>query len=151
MGANDVSLGNVRTPDNTSAFIAVSEASALPLEGVRMRFYRMVEDMGRIILDFITSCYGEGRLVPYASGEEMTAVTINFEELKDAILNLRVDVGPSGQFSEAMAVNNLDKLLSAERISFAQYLERMPEGYIPAKQKLIEENLKIQSEGEKDE
>lgn len=151
MGANDVSLGNVGTPSNTSAFIAVSEASALPLEGVRMRFYRMVEDMGRIILDFITSYYAEGRLVPFGEDGTTSAVTVNFEELKDSILNLRVDVGPSGQFSEAMAVSTLDKLLNAERISLVQYLERMPEGYIPARQQLIEESLKIESKGEKDE
>ncbi len=151
MGANDVSLGNIGTPNNTSAFIAVSEASALPLEGVRMRFYRMVEDMGRIILDFAVSCYPAGRLIPFGNEEGSGAVTVNFEELKDAILNLKVDVGPSGQFSEAMAVSTLDKLLNAERISLVQYLERMPEGYIPARRKLIEENLKIQSEGEKDE
>ena len=139
MGANDVSLGNIGTPNNTSAFIAVSEASALPLEGVRLRFYRMVEDMGRIILDFITSYYRKGRLITNLKDEESVYTTIDFNALKDKLINLRVDVGPSSQFTEAMAVSTLDKLLGAGKISLIQYLERMPEGYIPAKQQLIEE------------
>lgn len=140
MGANDVSLGNVGTPSNTSAFIAVSEASSLPLEGVRMRFYRMVEDMGRIILDFITSYYRKGRLVSYTRENEKMYTTIDFYALKDKLINLKVDVGPSSQYTEAMAVSTLDKLLMAEKISIVQYLERMPDGYIPKKQQLIEEN-----------
>ncbi len=139
MGANDVSLGNIGTPNNTSAFIAVSEASALPLEGVRLRFYRMVEDMGRIILDFITSYYRKGRLISNLENSEEMYTTIDFKHLKDKLINLRVDVGPSSQYTEAMAVSTLDKLLSAEKISLTQYLSRMPEGYIPAKQQLIEE------------
>ena len=65
--------------------------------------------------------------------------TIDFSALKDKLINLRVDVGPSSQFTEAMAVSTLDKLLAAGRISLVQYLERMPEGYIPAQQPLIED------------
>ena len=144
MGANDVSLGNTN-PTNTSAFIAVSEASEVPLEGIRMRFYRMVEDMGRIILDFITSFYKKGRLVAFGSDENRKYVTVDFAALKNKILNLKVDVGPAGQYTEAIAVSTLDKLLTAGKISFVQYLERIPDGYIPAKQKLIEENLIQQS------
>jgi len=149
MGANDVSLGNVGTPHNTSAFIAVSEASALPLEGVRLRFYRMVEDMGRIILDFITSYYRKGRLISYTKDNEKMYTTIDFHSLKDKLINLRVDVGPSSQYTEAMAVSTLDKLLAAEKISLVQYLERMPEGYIPKKQQLIEENRAAFNEAQK--
>ncbi len=145
MGANDVSLGNIGTPNNTSAFIAVSEASSLPLDGVRLRFYRMVEDMGRIILDFITSYYKKGRLISYSREEEKVYTTIDFSALKDKLINLRVDVGPSSQFTEAMAVSTLDKLLAAGQISLVQYLERMPEGYIPAKQQLIEDARAAQS------
>lgn len=139
MGANDVSLGNIGTPNNTSAFIAVSDASALPLEGIRLRFYRMVEDMGRIILDFITSYYRKGRLIAHTSESEKSFITIDFSALKEKLINVRVDVGPSTQRTEAIAVNTLDKLLGAEKISLIQYLTRMPEGYIPAKQQLIEE------------
>ena len=145
MGANDVSLGNTN-PTNTSAFIAVTEASEVPLEGVRIRFYRMVEDMGRIILDFITSFYKKGRMALIRNGEENRYITTDFSKFKDAVLNLTVDVGPAGQFTEALSVSTLDKLLAAEKISFVQYLERMPEGYIPAKQKLIEEIIQRQQE-----
>ncbi len=139
MGVNDASLGNVAT-NNTSAFIAVREASNVPLDSIRLRFYQMIEDMGRIILDFISSYYKSGRMFSYEENGTVKITTLDFSKMKDALINLRVDVGPSSQFSELTAVETLDKLLGAEKISFLQYLERIPDGYLPKKAKLIEEN-----------
>ncbi|MBE7028848.1 MAG: hypothetical protein IKZ35_05345 [Clostridia bacterium] len=139
MGVNDASLGNVST-NNTSAFIAVREASNVPLDSIRLRFYQMIEDMGRIIMDFISSYYKTGRLISYDDNGKKVITTIDFSKLKDNVLNLRVDAGPSSQFSELTSIETLDKLLMAEKISFTQYLERIPDGYLPSKEKLIEEN-----------
>lgn len=138
MGVNDASLGNVST-NNTSAFIAVREASNVPLDSIRQRFYKMIEDMGRIILDFISSYYKTGRMVAFEENDEISVSTFDFSKMKDAVLNLRVDVGPSSQFSELTSIETLDKLLLAEKINFIQYLERIPDGYLPSKSKLIEE------------
>jgi hypothetical protein len=44
-------------------------------------------------------------------------------------------------------MQTLDNLLSAEKISFLQYLDRLPNGMIPKKQELIDE-LKAQIEQE---
>lgn len=151
MGVNDASMGNIVTPNNASAFIAVKEASNVPLESIRLRFYQMIEDMGRIILDFIASYYKSGRLVSYTNERGRVITTVDFEKIKDSMINLRVDVGPSSQISELTSIETLDKLLAAERISFVQYLERMPDGYLPLKEKLIEENKTggINENGEK--
>ncbi len=139
MGVNDASLGNVAT-NNTSAFIAVREASNVPLDSIRQRFYQMIEDMGRIVLDFISSYYKSGRMFTYEENGGVKITTLDFGKMKDALINLKVDVGPSSQLSELTSVETLDKLLSAEKITFLQYLERIPEGYLPKKAKLIEEN-----------
>ena len=64
---------------------------------------------------------------------------VHRKKAKDAIINLRVDAGPSSQLSEITSVETLDKLLMNEKISFLQYLERIPDGYLPKKAKLIEE------------
>ena len=138
MGVNDASLGNVST-NNTSAFIAVREASNVPLDSIRLRFYQMIEDMGRILLDFISAYYKKGRLFSFEENGTVVVSTFDFSKMKDAVINLRVDVGPSSQFSELTSIETLDKLLAAERISFIQYLERIPDGYLPSKEKLIEE------------
>ena len=139
MGVNDAVLGNVVNPNNTSAFIAVREAGSVPLDGIRLRFYQMVEDMGRIILDFISSYYKNGRKFSYTDENGRKSVDFDFSCLKEKILDLRVDVGPSSQLSELSAIETLDKLLMSEKISFVQYLERIPDGYLPSKEKLIEE------------
>lgn len=144
MGVNDASLGNISNPDNTSAFMAVREASNVPLEGIRMRFYQMIEDMGRILIDFISSYYKMGRLVSYTNDDELVETTIDFSKIRDLMLNLKVDVGPSSQISEITSVTTLDRLLGAEKITFLQYLERIPDGYIPSKEKLVEE-LRLKS------
>ena len=69
----------------------------------------------------------------------MKITTLDFSKLKDTLINLRVDAGPSSQLSEITSVETLDKLLSAEKLTFLQYLERIPDGYLPKKAKLIEE------------
>ena len=42
-------------------------------------------------------------------------------------------------WSEITAAQTLDALLEREKIDFIQYLERMPDGYIPKKQELLDE------------
>ncbi len=139
MGANDAFMGNISNPNNTSALIAVREAGNVPLSGIRLRFYQMIEDMGRIILDFISSYYKDGRTVSYTDGGEKIIKSIDFSRIRDRIINLTVDVGPSSQLSELTSVETLDKLLMSGKITFVQYLERMPDGYLPSKEKLIED------------
>ena len=57
MGANDAALGNVK-PDNTSAIIAVQQASAIPLEANRRALYDFVEQYIRIMVDIMRANYG---------------------------------------------------------------------------------------------
>lgn len=58
MGASDAALGNVK-PDNTSAIIAVQQASAIPVELNRRGFYDFVEQYVRIMIDIMRANYGE--------------------------------------------------------------------------------------------
>lgn len=57
MGASDAALGNVK-PDNTSAIIALQEASAIPIELNRRSFYDFTEQYIRIIVDIMRANYG---------------------------------------------------------------------------------------------
>ena len=50
-----------------------------------------------------------------------------------------MDVGAGSYWSEISALNTLDNLLSMGRISTVQYLERIPDGLIPDKDRLIKE------------
>lgn len=135
LGATDAALGNV-DPKNTSAIIAVQQASAMPLHNVKRQLYQFIEDLGLIWLDFMLCYYGEKRLVPTNSG---TWVEFTPKKYKGAVWGCSVDVGNSGYYSEITTLNTLDTLLSMGQITLKQYLERIPSNIIPKKQELIDE------------
>lgn len=140
MGANDVTLGNIKNPDNTSAFIATRDAAMVPLQLQEERFYGFVEQVGVIWIDFIQNFYGNGRTIPIDDGTgRLMQVPIPTEELQKATLRIKIDVGPASMWSEIQTMQTLDNLLQSGQITLVQYLERIPEGFIPQKERLIEE------------
>lgn len=145
MGANDVTLGNIRNPDNTSAFIATRDAAMVPLQSQQERFYSFIEDVGLIWLDFIKGFYRAGRMIPVMDSGQRVFVPIPEGELDRFTMNLRVDVGPSSMWSEIQVLQTLDNLLRGGKISFKQYLERMPDGHIPMKDELLADVVRQES------
>lgn len=141
VGATDAALGDIR-PDNHAAIVAVQQASMVPLETVKSNLYQWVEDIGYIWLDMMAYNYGP-RVIVYNGQEEV----FDFSQLQKLKLRLKIDVGPSSYWSEIAAAQTLDGLLQQERIDFVQYLERMPHGYIPQTQELIED-MKTKAENE---
>ncbi len=137
MGANDVTLGNISNPDNTSAFIATRDAAMVPLQSQQERFYSFIEDIGMIWLDFIQNFYKSGRKIPVVKDGKRTFVPIIDEEINKYTMRLKVDVGPSSMWSEIQAIQTLDNLLARGQITFKQYLERIPSGHIPKKEELL--------------
>lgn len=71
MGASEAALGTVN-PDNTSAIIAVQNATAAPLELTKMEFYRFTEDWARVFLDLMGAHYGVRTLVLPKRGRRRT-------------------------------------------------------------------------------
>ncbi len=139
MGANDVTLGNITNPDNTSAFIATRDAALVPLQSQQERFYAFVEDIGLIWLDFIKQYYRAGRMIPLEQEGQRIFIPIADDVLDAYTLRLKVDVGPSTMWSEVQVVQTLDNLLKGKEISFRQYLERVPDGHIPMREELLDE------------
>ena len=145
LGATDTALGDVE-PNNTSAILALQKASALPLESVKRQFYRFIEDIGQIWLDFMVSYYGEGRLVRIDGEYEKFTLGEN----RDAAFECRIDVGPSAYWSEIACLNTLDNLLKGGHITVLQYLERLPENLLSSKQQLIDEIRSDTQKGKED-
>ncbi|MBQ4316726.1 MAG: hypothetical protein IJC20_00615, partial [Clostridia bacterium] len=138
LGATDAALGDV-APNNTSAILALQNASAVPLENVKRNLYQFVEDIGLIWLDFMFSYYDDKRLIALKKDGKEEYVDFSLSAFKDAIFACNVDVGASSYWSEISALNTLDSLLKLGKITTVQYLERIPDGLIPDKEKLIEE------------
>ncbi len=145
MGANDVTLGNLKNPDNTSAFIATRDAALVPLQAQQERFYAFVEDVGLIWLDFIKQFYRTGRMIPIEQEGRRVYVPLPDDVLDAYIMRLKVDVGPSTMWSEVRVVQTLDNLLKGGKISMRQYLERMPDGHIPMREELLAEVKRMEN------
>lgn len=151
LGATSVALGDTR-PDNTSAIIALQRAAATPSEITKQNLFQSIEDLYRIYLEFIAEYYGtraiditppEALREAYAmAGQEMpTEITVDFDfsQLKSLPMRMKLDVGASSYYSEIASIQTLDNLLRMGQIDVLQYLERIPDGYIPARRELIEE------------
>ncbi len=138
LGATDTALGDVE-PNNTSAILALQKASSLPLETIKKQFYRFIEDIGLVWLDFITNFYGEGRLVRIKTEDGERFTPFNIGKNRRALYDCRIDVGASNYWSEIACLNTLDNLLTQGHITSVQYLERIPENLIPKKEELIKE------------
>lgn len=151
LGASDVAMGDSR-PDNTSAIIALQRAANTPMEMTKQNMYQCIEEMGRIWMDIMAARYGK-RIVevkmevdknkPAPLGiqipEEPFTVTFDFATLSKVSVAIRQDAGASSYWSEIACMQTLDNLLMNKQITLLQYLERLPNGYITEKQKLIDE------------
>lgn len=135
LGISDAALGQI-DPKNTSAIIAVQKSSAIPLENPRANMYEWVEDIGRILFDMAGTYYGTRPIVVEVNGQKQVE-EFDFSRFKDMWLDVRADVGESSYWSEIAAVQTLDNLLNSGHLDILDYLERVPEEYIPQKQELI--------------
>lgn len=135
MGATDAALGNVN-PDNTSAIIAVQQASSVPLELVKQEYYQFVEDVVRIVIDQIATYYG------VRAAED--GAWLDYSQLQPEAMNINVDVGASAYWSEITSVQTLTNLYNTpvnegSLIDPVTFLESMPGRYIPNKSRIVEE------------
>ena len=137
LGASDAAMGDVK-PDNTSAIIAVQQAASIPLENIKQNLYQFAEDMGYIWLDFMANYYGKRKVLVKVNGKKVVQ-EIDFSRLKTLKMRIKIDVGPSSYWSEITAMQTLDNLLQNDKITFIQYLDRVPNGIIPKKQELLDE------------
>lgn len=151
LGATSVALGDTR-PDNTSAIIALQRAASTPSEITKQNLYKSIEDLYRIYIEFMGEYYGK-RYVDMAPPEEVRQVydfigqtapaeipmQFDFAQLKDMPMHIKLDIGASSYYSEIASIQTLDNLLKMGKIDTVQYLERIPDGYIPGRRELINE------------
>lgn len=149
LGATSAALGETR-PDNTSAIIALQRAASIPSEITKQNLYKSIEDLGRIYLDFMAAYYGKRKvqvsmpdvgtdILAFAGKdpEELKTVLFDYGLLNEMPMALKLDVGASSYWSEMASVQTLDNLLMQDKITIEEYLERIPDGYIPKRQELI--------------
>ncbi|MBQ9492472.1 MAG: hypothetical protein IJR54_01890 [Oscillibacter sp.] len=134
LGVSDVQLGNAR-PENTSALALLQTNAEIPLENIRAGLHEWIEDIGRILLDMMGTCYGTR---PVVSGGSVTT-DFDFRVFKHLWLNLRADVGKTTSYNEAALLDMLNELRRDGFLTAIQYLERVPEHLFPRKAELLDE------------
>ena len=144
LGATDALMGDVKA-ENTSAIIAVRQASSVPLENPKAYIFQFVEDGAYIELDMMANHYGIRKIPVYINGKK-EVVEFDFGKLKDMMFTVKVDVGEASVWSEPAATDSLTQLFIANAIDSAQLFEHMPQGSIPGLQKLIEEKRREKEE-----
>ncbi|MBR6529966.1 MAG: hypothetical protein IKT43_00935 [Clostridia bacterium] len=148
MGATDAALGEVR-PDNTSAIIALQQSSAIPLENQKRALYAFVEDIGIIWLDFILHYYDASRVMLYRKKDALVGGTLPTEAFQNVLFACTAEAGASSYWSELATLSTLDGLLSSGHITLAQYLDRLPDGYLPKRRELLSELTERNTEDER--
>lgn len=151
LGATAVALGDTR-PDNTSAILALQKAASTPSEMTKQRLYEAIEDLFRIYVEFIGEYYGVRKVDMPVPPEVMQQYAMIGQELPDTMpqpfdysifkkfpMLLKMDVGASTYYSEIASMQTLDLLLQGGMINRVQYLERIPDSYIPGRMALVNE------------
>lgn len=141
-GATDTALGNVN-PTNTSAILALREASMQALERVQSDLYLCLEQMACIWADMTLCFCPDGRPLRTRGGFGK----IFPSNLHSLLIRAKVDVCDSARYSASGTLSVLDKLLDGGHITLSEYLERLPEGLVPDRKALAEAHRKEAADG----
>ena len=137
-GANEVALGDSR-PDNASALITMREATLMPLQIIKNRFYTFVEETARIWSEFWISKYGN-RKIKISDESGIWYIPFESEKYKDVLINARVDVANDMVYSEKERISTLIALFEKGVINREQLIVRLPNGVIQDKKTLLQNN-----------
>ena len=157
-GANDAALGNIKNPDNTSAIVAVQQATAAPLSLTRLAYYQMIEDYTRVIIDMMHAYYGirqvkvtvkEDDMVTGEVTERTKVDLFDYSQIPVDALDLNINVGAASYWAETLQTSTLDNLMNAGIIPNAvEYLKRVSDSMIKDKIGLIDAVERAQKQRE---
>lgn len=136
-GISTTLLGDVK-PDNTSAILAVREASLMPLQLIQNRYFGFIEQTARIWAEFWLTMYGD-RALKLELPDGVWYMAFQADKYRDLLLSISVDVGAGSQYSETRSVETLDNLYTNGVITAKQYLSRLPQGFVPKLDALLQE------------
>lgn len=137
--AQDAATGDMQKGQlNATAIMLLQKAAGVPIESIKKRFYRAMEDIGRIWEEFWKTKYNTNRMVTMQDDNGNPYSTeFNGSQYQDIDLALKIDIGPSSSYSEELMMSSLDKLFDGQYISLQDYLEFAPKNVVPFKDRLL--------------
>ncbi|MBP3333748.1 MAG: hypothetical protein J6M35_06850 [Clostridia bacterium] len=136
-GANDTVLGET-DPTNTSAILALREASEVSLDTVRTYFITAVKELALVRFELLREYWAPERPIIISNSGDDKCTSIDFRIFDGELIDARVDTGASRRFSQSLLTNTLEWLLKSGHITFEEYLERIPDGIITRKEELLD-------------
>lgn len=137
--AHDAATGEIGKGElNATAIMLLQKASGVPLESIKKRFYRAMEDVGNIWADFWRSKYNTTRKINIEDDDgKVYAEDFKGSNYKEVPMYLKIDIGPSSNYSEELMMASLDRLFDGQHITIEDYLEFAPQNVIPFKDRLL--------------
>ena len=144
--ANESALGNAIGADmSAQAIMLLQKASGTSLEDIKARFYRCMEDVGRIWLEFWCTKYNLPRpiRVKDRNGAYYTEI-MEGTQYREYPYNVRIDVGSSASYSEITQQASLDKLFDGGHIDVLTYIKYSSDNNMPNKESLMNDIMERQ-------
>lgn len=151
-GATDTSTGQLSNNNmSASAIMLLQKASGVPIESIKKRFYKAMEDVGRVYEEFWKTKYNIQRKVVVKDSDGNEAMMpLQGTMYKDYDYKLKIDIGSAGIFSESLSQSVLDNLFNKGDIDLQLYLKYSPKSTMPFKDSLLKDIEKRQQEQELD-
>ncbi len=144
-GAGDTVTGNVDpTQASGKAILAVQQASQQPINQ-QVEYYKdFIEDIARIWFEMLKVNSVKGITLVHEQKDYANNVTIEEpyeltqKELKSYDFYIKIDVTPKSPFDKYAMEMSLENLLGAQKITFEEYVNALPEDATMPKAKLKE-------------
>jgi len=151
MGMSDALRGNIN-PELASgtSIAAVTKQGGIPLENPKFNMANWKEDLARIFYDMISSLYGTRPVIKTDEDGKNVMGEFDFDSLKRMYKVPTVNVGPSTYLSEISEVAMLDRMLELGQITFLEWLEGLPEGWLSDRSEWVRKVKARQEKAESD-
>ena len=145
MGATESALGDAEA-HNTSAILALREASQIGLAHVRSSFLRCIGELADIWADMLCTYFpADRRIISQSLDGTLLPCTADYALLKRELLRASAEAESIGHYTPSATVAVLDKLLASGHLRPEEYLKLLPDGVLENRRDLIE---KISVKGE---
>lgn len=152
-GAGDDATGHVDpTKASGRAILAVQQANQQPLSEQVENYKEFIEDIARIWYEIWKAYKVNGMAITYeehdAEGNivEVPGV-IEYEQIQSLEPNIKVDITPHSPYDRYAQEQSLENLYLADKITFEEYVESLPEGSVMPKN-VLEQIIRKRKENE---
>lgn len=136
MSATESALGD-GSAVNTSAILALQQASQIGLSQVSARFNRCLGEVAEIWADMLCAYSPQERLLPVAEDGGVAAYALDYSRFRNELLHATAETGSVDRLTPSATVSLLDRLLDGGYLTVRQYLEHLPDGCLTDRSALL--------------